>query len=539
MICDVWGARLSKAARAGVLLRFVQLAFLMLFLGAVPDDANAAYTDCPSNSDPFDPLVLNLTLDECTLESGIGPTTLNDDWILIQDQGSGSSLTNFDINNGPNDPGNILSYSVTNGTDIINVTSPGIQTIDCTTTCTITGSYGATGINFTYLDAGSSGEVTPPTTPPTFTQSFAPSTIVANGTSTVTFTINNSANGVDATSLDFSDNLPSGVTVASPSNAATTCTGGTLTATSGSGVISYTGGTAAAGATCTVSADVTSASDGSYVNTTGDLTSSLGNSGTSSATLTVASPEINVQGNGVSIASGDTTPSAADDTEFGSVSVSSGTNPNTFTIQNTGNGTLSLTSVTSSDNAQFAVSGTTAGSIPSLGSVTFTVTFDPSATGLQTSTITIVSSDADESPYTFRVQGTGIAPEIDVQGNGVSIANGDTSPSAADDTDFGSVAVSSGSVANTFTIENTGTDTLTLTSVTSSDNSQFAISGTTSGSIASLGSSTFTVTFDPNAGGNQTATITIVSDDIDEGTYTFTVQGTGIAPEINVQECGG
>ena len=182
MICDVWGARLSKAARAGVLLRFVQLAFLMLFLGALPDDAKAAYTDCPSNSVPLDPLVLNLTLDECTRESGIGPTTADDDWILIQDQGSGSSLTNFDINNGPNDPGNVLSYSVTNGTDTINVTSPGIQTIDCTTTCTITGSYGATGINFTYLDAGSSGEVTPPTTPPTFTQAFAPSTIVANGT---------------------------------------------------------------------------------------------------------------------------------------------------------------------------------------------------------------------------------------------------------------------------------------------------------------------------------------------------------------------
>lgn len=538
MMCGVLGAKLRRAVRAGVWIRVFQAAFLVLLLSAMPDKAEASYADCPAHTDPLDPLVLNFTLDECTLESGIGPTTLDDDWILIQDQGSGSSLTNFDINNGPNDPGNVLSYSVTNGTDTINVASPGIQTIDCTTTCTITGSYGASSINFTYLDTGTGGAVTPPTTPPTFSQSFSPGTIVANGTSTVTFTINNTANGTDADSLDFTDNLPSGVTVASPSNASTVCTGGTLTATSGSGVISYSGGTAAAGATCTVSVDVTSASDGSYVNTTGDLTSTLGNSGTSSATLTVASPEINVQGNGVSIVSGDTTPSAADDTEFGSVSVSSGTNANTFTIQNTGNGALTLTSVTSSDNTQFAVSGTTAGSISSLGSVTFTVTFDPSATGSQTATITIVSSDADESPYTFTVQGTGIAPEIDVQGNGVSIASGDTSPSAADDTDFGSVAVASGSVANTFTIENTGTDTLTLTSVTSSDNTQFAISGTTSGSIASLGSSTFTVTFDPNAGGTQTATITIVSDDIDEGSYTFSVQGTGIAPEINVQGNG-
>ncbi|MCZ4270702.1 hypothetical protein O4H48_22770, partial [Rhodobacteraceae bacterium G21628-S1] len=50
-----------------------------------------------------------------------------------------------------------------------------------------------------------------------------------------------------------------------------------------------------ASASCLVQADVTAATDGSYSNTSGDLTSSLGNSGTSSASLTVASPEIDLQ----------------------------------------------------------------------------------------------------------------------------------------------------------------------------------------------------------------------------------------------------
>jgi hypothetical protein len=249
-------------------------------------------------------------------------------------------------------------------------------------------------------------------------------------------------------------------------------------------------------------------------------------------------PEINIQGNGISIADGDTTPSVTDDTDFGDVLVAGGTNPNTFTIQNTGTSDLTLTSVSSSDNTQFAVSGTTSGTIAAAGSATFTVTFDPTSTGTQTATITVVSDDADEGTYTFDVEGNGTAPEINIQGNGVSIADGDTTPSATDDTDFGDVLVAGGSNANTFTIQNTGTGNLTLTSVTSSDNTQFAVSGTTSGTIAAAGSSTFTVTFDPTSTGTQTATITVVSSDADEGTYTFDIEGNGTAPEINIQGNG-
>ena len=121
---------------------------------------------------------------------------------------------------------------------------------------------------------------------PQFTKSFSPSTIFGD-TSTLTFTIDNTANLVDATALDFTDNLPAGMIIATPANESTTCTGGTITALSGTGVITYTGGTVSNGTSCTVQVDIEGVLSGTHINTTGDLTSSLGNSGTASDSLTV------------------------------------------------------------------------------------------------------------------------------------------------------------------------------------------------------------------------------------------------------------
>ncbi len=81
--------------------------------------------------------------------------------------------------------------------------------------------------------------------------------------------------------------MPAGVTVVNPANASSTCTGGTLTAVPDTGTISYTGGTVAAGTLCSIFVDVTGSDIGTYANTTEDLTSSSGNSGSASHTLTV------------------------------------------------------------------------------------------------------------------------------------------------------------------------------------------------------------------------------------------------------------
>jgi uncharacterized repeat protein (TIGR01451 family) len=122
---------------------------------------------------------------------------------------------------------------------------------------------------------------------PLFAKSFSPPAIESGGVATLLFTIDNSAAAVAATGLAFTDVLPAGLTVAAVPNASTTCTGGTLTAVAGTGTVSYSGGSVAAGAACTVQVDVTAVTGGTYVNTSGELTSSLGASGTAEASLVV------------------------------------------------------------------------------------------------------------------------------------------------------------------------------------------------------------------------------------------------------------
>lgn len=119
--------------------------------------------------------------------------------------------------------------------------------------------------------------------------------------------------------------------------------------------------------------------------------------------------------------------------------------------------------------------------------------------------------------------------EINLKGNSNSIVSGDITPSLTDHTDFGSVAVVGGTQARIFTIENTGGADLTVSAVSSSNSSEFAVSGIALPITITAGNSTtFTVTFDPSALGARTSTMTITSDDSDEGTYTFAIQGNGV-----------
>ena len=157
----------------------------------------------------------------------------------------------------------------------------------CTVSVDVTSSTIGMHVNttgdLTSLPLGNSGTASDTLTVnplPGFSKSFAPNPIALGGDSTLTFTIDNTGGTIAASGLDFTDNLPAGVIVATPSNAALTCIGGILTALDGTGVITYTGGTVSAAASCTVTVDVTGTTAGMHVNTTGDLTSSFGNSGT-------------------------------------------------------------------------------------------------------------------------------------------------------------------------------------------------------------------------------------------------------------------
>ncbi|NNG22531.1 DUF7933 domain-containing protein [Telluria aromaticivorans] len=118
-------------------------------------------------------------------------------------------------------------------------------------------------------------------------KAFNPPTIAAGGTSTLTLTLSNTGSSAATLTAPFTDNLPTGLTVAATPNATTTCGGAVTTSTSS---VTLTGGAIPANGSCTVSANVTATTGGAYLNTVaaGSLQTSNGsNTGPATATLTV------------------------------------------------------------------------------------------------------------------------------------------------------------------------------------------------------------------------------------------------------------
>ena len=172
----------------------------------------------------------------------------------------------------------------------------------CTVTVQVTSSTPGTHMNVSgdlMSSAGNSGtaadDLTVATNRPGFSKSFAPSSVSLGARSTLTFTIDNTANTSFALILIFTDNLPVGMEIASPANASTDCDSSApvLTAVPGTSVVSLSNGGGAASSTCTVAVDVLATGDGMLDNVTGELTQfvfppgSTISSGKASATLEV------------------------------------------------------------------------------------------------------------------------------------------------------------------------------------------------------------------------------------------------------------
>jgi uncharacterized repeat protein (TIGR01451 family) len=131
--------------------------------------------------------------------------------------------------------------------------------------------------------------------PPIIAKSFAPNPVAVNTDSTLTFSISNPNMVTVLTGVAFSDTFPTlpGAMVVAPTPNATTsgCGVPTFAPSAGSGSISFSNGTILAGSTCTVSVNVRTAVTGTYNNTSGVVSSTIGGTGgTASAALTVLSP---------------------------------------------------------------------------------------------------------------------------------------------------------------------------------------------------------------------------------------------------------
>ena len=275
---------------------------------------------------------------------------------------------------------------------------------------------------------------------------------------------------------------------------------------------------------------------GGALRTGGNPTGGDGANGQIILTYTIPpQPEIDIQGNATSIVDGDTTPTIADWTDFGSSSVAVGIT-RTFTIYNTGTANLTIGAITftGTNASDFAVTSAPSATVIPGGNTTLTVTFTPSGFGNRTATINIVNNDFDENPYDFSIRGFGNQPEIDVKGNAITIVDGDTTPTPADWTDYGNSNIGVG-ITRTYTIFNTGLGNLYLGAITftGTNASDFAVTSAPSATVIPGGSTTITVTFTPGANGIRIARINIANNDLDENPYDFSIQGTGVTPLTN------
>lgn len=157
---------------------------------------------------------------------------------------------------------------------------------------------------------------------------------------------------------------------------------------------------------------------------------------------------------------------------------------------------------------------------------TITVSYTPTTGGTRTCTVSVRDSGNNSNYGSFSVRGTGQnPPTISVTGM----------------TDFGAVrwndAAPTHTTSRTFTVTNTGDVTLDVTDVTigGTNAGDFSITaGSTPQSILPNNSKSWTVTFDPSAGGTRSATLTFTSNDPNNPTHTLNLTGTGTNAVISV-----
>jgi hypothetical protein len=217
-------------------------------------------------------------------------------------------------------------------------------------------------------------------------------------------------------------------------------------------------------------------------------------------------------------------------------------NNKTFLIENTGDANLVLdgnpiAEITGTNADDFEVIENPSSTILPSESDTFTVTFTPSGTGLRTATISVSNTDSQTNTYTFSIQGTGVKQTISIEGNGSEIVKGSETTSLSDNTDFDeyNIELTEG-VENTFVIKNEGVDELILTgdplvSISGLNSDDFTITQEPSSSVDASGQTTFKIKFLPTSVGEKTATVTILSNDLDNTPYAFKISGVGFEVE--------
>lgn len=141
--------------------------------------------------------------------------------------------------------------------------------------------------------------------------------------------------------------------------------------------------------------------------------------------------------------------------------------------------------------------------------------------------------------FTLTPQAATGAPEMDVQWNAVSIADGSAFPVSFNGTAFGDQSVCAGVITRTFVVLNTGAVDLNLSgspivNITGPGASDYTVTSMPASTITAGNTSSFVVEFNPSVAGSRSAIIEIANNDADENPYEFYILGNGVETSVTL-----
>ncbi|MFQ6094047.1 MAG: choice-of-anchor D domain-containing protein, partial [bacterium] len=192
----------------------------------------------------------------------------------------------------------------------------------------------------------------------------------------------------------------------------------------------------------------------------------------------------------------------------------------TLEILNDGTVDLAVTGVTSTHSDFSVLTPSFPQTVAPGGSLEVAVRFTPTSLGPVAGAITVVSDDPDEGLLSVPVTGEGVVPHIEL---------------SAYSHNYGEVVLETPS-SWSMKVYNTGTADLVVTRVTV-DRADFAVTSPPfPQTVEASDSLTVAVGFSPSSLGTITGTLTIFSNDPEQGELSVFLTGVGIAPEIDVPE---
>ncbi len=190
-----------------------------------------------------------------------------------------------------------------------------------------------------------------------------------------------------------------------------------------------------------------------------------------------------------------------------------------FSVENTGSGVLTITNITAT-GSDFSISSAIT-TVAVSETQTFTVTLTGTTPGLFNTVISIISDDADESPFTFELIG---------QINGINVIDGEDNNGeiiiSDQEINVGTTLVNT-TIDKVFVIENLSANELIINSITSNNPVFEIIDAPTT--IAPGSFDVFTVRLNGEIAGNYTGTL-LVSTNLND--FSFIVTGELIEGDL-------